>query len=97
MSVTFGKDPILYRRCRICERANQKFTPVNKQKCIQNWGIDHSSKSMEATAIFHMAINSVPDRQFVMKTIISDNNSTMSAHLHHKQPDHKNHKGKLPH
>ena len=73
------------------------MTPVRNHDCIQNWNSNQSSKSMEAACILHLAINSVPDRGFVMRMIISDDDNVMRAHLRH--PNVKKSrldKGKLP-
>ena len=86
---------IYSRRCRICEIAKRKFTPVRKHDCIQNWASDAPSKNMEAAAILHMAINCV-FLGFIMGSIISDDDSVMRAHLKHVNDTDPKHKGKLP-
>ena len=39
---------------------------------------------MEPTANLNMTINSISDRKFVIKTIVSDDGSILRAHLRHK-------------
>ena len=83
---------IFCRRCRVCEVAKQKFTPVRKHECVQNWASDQSSKSMESAMILSMACNSVARRQFVMNWIVSDDDNVMCAYSHHVKEDDQNHK-----
>ena len=86
---------IYCRRCRIREVVWRKFTPVREHDCIQNW--NKSSKSMEAACIVYLAINCVTLRLFVMRNIISDDDSTMRAHARHPQAEKgAKDKGKLP-
>lgn len=50
---------------------------------------------MEATIIIHIPINSVPERNFIMHWIVSDDDSIMCEILHHPKDDLKD-KGKFP-
>ena len=50
---------------------------------------------MEAANILHMAINSVPERNFIMRWMVSDNDSIIRAHLRHPKDDARD-KDKLP-
>ena len=85
------------RRCRFCENAKRKNVAVKPHKCVQNYPTDQSSKSMEAAAILDMAIHSAAQMKFVVSTIVSDDDSTMRAHLRHKvDPNNDKDKGKLP-
>ena len=52
-----------------------------------------SSKGIESAAILHMDLNA-PKQGFVLSTIVSDNDSTMRAHLQYPHIGDK--KGKLP-
>ena len=87
---------IFCRRCRICETAKSKCTPVRQHDCIQNWDTNKSSKSMEAACILYIVTSSPSDRGFVTKVIISDDDNVMRAHLRHENNDDPNDKGKLP-
>ena len=87
---------IFCRRCRVCEVAKRKHTPVRKHECVQNWPTDGSSKSMESAAILLMACKSVEQRAFVMHWIVSDDDNVTRAHLRHLDPTNKKDKGKLP-
>ena len=82
-------------RCRYCEVSALNKRPAANHLCVQNWPSDELSKAMDPAAILDMAINSVPKRNFVIGTIISDDDSTMCVHLCHSsgEPDDK---GKLP-
>ena len=83
------------RRCRYCEVSALNKRPAANHLCVQNWPSNQSSKAMEPAAILDMAINSVPKRNFVIGTIISDDDSTMHVHLRHPSDD-PGDKGKLP-
>lgn len=87
---------IFCRRCRFCELAKSKNRPVKEHICVQNYPSNESSKGMEAAAILHMTINSVPDRNFVIGSIVSDDDSVMRSHLRYPNPTKKKDKGKLP-
>ena len=87
---------IYCRRCRKCESMKRKGLPIKPHVCVQNYPTESSSKGMEACAILNMAIDTVKERKFVMKAIVSDDNSVMRAHLCHKDPNNTRDKGKLP-
>ena len=88
---------VFCRRCRFCENAKRKNSPVKAHKCVQNYPTDQSSKSMEAAAILDMAIHSAQQMKFVVSAIVSDDDSTMRAHLRHKvDPNNNKDKRKLP-
>ena len=64
--------------------------PVCKHECIANY--TGSSKGMESFAIVEM-VKMAPSHGFVVGWLVSDDDSTMRAHLHHA----RNHRdGKLP-
>ena len=84
---------ILGRLCRYCD-ASPDSHKVKKHECVKNW--TGSSKSMESAAILQMVMNSVLSG-FIVKCIVSDDDSVMRAHLRHvKTPGDKKDKGKLP-
>ena len=88
---------IYCRQCRYCESSKRNNIPIKPHKCVQNFPTNKSSKSMEAAAILNMAINSVLDRKFVIRAIVSDDDSVMRAHLRHKLDENDpRDKGKLP-
>ena len=59
--------------------------------CIKNYG--GSSKGMESAACLEIAVNA-PGKGFVLAVIVSDDDTTMRAHLKHPHVGDK--KGKLP-
>ena len=87
---------IFCRRCRFCLSVQRKDVQVKAHNCVQNYPTDESSKGMEAAAILDMSINCITERKFVMRTIVSDDDSVMRAHVRHKISDAKSDKGKLP-
>ena len=50
---------------------------------------------MEAATILHIVINSVPESNFIIRWIVSDDERIMRAHLCHPKYDPRE-KGKLP-
>lgn len=88
---------IYCRRCRYCESARRRDVTVNDHKCVQNFPSNKSSKSMEAAAVLDMICRSATERQFVIKAVVSDDDSVMRAHLRYNvNPHDKEDKGKLP-
>ena len=99
---------IMNRLCRTCEIAERKGVKPKKHVCIKNW--NGSAKAMEAAAILKMVIEG-PDLGYVVDAIVSDDDSTMRAHLCLPCPKEpfdgetpaqtrkriKDDKGKLPH
>ena len=69
--------------------------PVKKHDCIQNWDRGDSSKSMEATEIICMVINCVL-LGFIIRSIISDSDNIMRAHLKYVSITQTKYKGNLP-
>ena len=56
--------------------------PAKKHECIKNF--DGSAKSMEPAAILKMVVEG-PRKGYVVDWIVSDDDSTMRAHLRHPQ------------
>ena len=75
------------RRCRVCEVAKTKHTPVREYVCVQNYPTEGYSKSIEAATILHIAISIVSECKFTIRWIVSHNDSIMCAHLHHSKDD----------
>ena len=89
---------ILGRLCRYCDAsgydASGNRKPSKAHECTKNWA--GSSKGMEAAGILDMVMRSVSSG-FIVKCIVSDDDSVMRAHLRHvKNPNDKKDKGKLP-
>ena len=88
---------IYCRKCRYCDSASRRNVEAKAHDCVKNYPSDKSSKSMEAAAILQMVSESVVSRKFVVKSITSDDDSVMRAHLrHNRNPDDSKDKGKLP-
>ena len=83
---------ILCRVCHICAIWKRKGKHLPKHECCKNY--EGSSKGMESEGILQMAIKA-PSQGFVMSVIVSDNDSTMQAHLQYAT-DASNKKARLP-
>ena len=82
---------IFCRVCRICKVAERMGKKAQPHDCIKNY--DGSLKGMESAACLEMAVNA-PKHKYVLAVIVSDDDSTMRAHLKHPHVGEK--KGKLP-
>ena len=67
--------------CRVCLEAEKKKVPPAEHDCQKNF--EGSSKSMEASAILKLVTDAHKKRRFIVHVIISDDDSTMQAHLTH--------------
>ena len=76
----------IYRRiCCICKAAERLKKHLKKHNCVKNY--EGSSKGMESAAIVEM-VKRAPSRGYVIHWIVSDDNSTMHAHVDHpKTPE----------
>ena len=79
--------------CNVCKQARIKNLTPKKHYCAKNW--EGTSKSMEASAILKICAQA-PLKGYHVGVIISDDDTTMRAHLKHKKRNHKRDKGKLP-
>ena len=78
--------------CRKCKLAKIQGKDAEPHLCAQNYASDKSSKSMESDAILQICIEA-PERQYLVGTIISDDDTNMRAALKHANG---NNKGRLP-
>ena len=78
--------------CNICEQAKIKNLMHKKHYCAKNW--EGPSNSMEASTILKICAQA-PLKGYQVG-VISDDDTTMCAHLKHKKSNHKKDKGKLP-
>ena len=79
--------------CNICEQARVKNITPKKHYCAKNW--EGTSQSMESSAILEIC-KEAPSKGYHVGVIISDDDTTIRAHLKHKKAHHKMDKGKLP-
>ena len=69
---------IFCRVCRICKVAERMKKKAQPHTCVKNY--EGSLKGMESAACLEIAV-SAPSQGFVLAKIVSDNDSTMRAHL----------------
>ena len=78
--------------CNICKQARIKNLTPKKHYCTKNW--EGASKSMKSSVILEICVRA-PSRGYHVGVIISDDDTTMRAHLKHKKTNSKFDKGKL--
>ena len=80
------------KKCTVCDVSiAMGETPMQHDDCPRNYQTG-SNKAMEASAAFEM-VNELHDQGIGVEFVVSDDDSTMRANLHHIGT-HKN--GKLP-
>ena len=72
---------VFSKLCSTCAQAEKVGGSPPTHECVKNF--DGSSKSMEAEGIVQLVTEAFNTRNFIVHVIISDDDSTMRAHLKH--------------
>ena len=78
--------------CNICEQARIKNLTPNKHCCAKNW--EGLSTSMDSSAILEICARA-PSRGYHIDVVISDDDTTMRAHMKHKKRNLKSNERKV--